>query len=79
MEDAAAPNSPSLHARIGLLWEGRWDSGKAAVAPLADLFSAVTPHQITQQAQSKHSLVPWCTGLSSSELSKGRSLCRSFL
>lgn len=77
MEDAVAPKNPSLHVRTGLNQEGRWDSGRAAVAPLADLFSPTTPHQITQQALCKHSLVPWCTW-PSSELSKGTGLCRPF-
>lgn len=74
MEVAVAPKDPSLHVRAGLLWESRWNSGKAAVAPVADLFSPMTPRQVTL---CKHGLVPWCTRLPC-ELPKGWGLCRSF-
>lgn len=47
MEDAVHLR---LHVRTGLICQGRWNSGKAAVAALADLFSPVTPPQITQPA-----------------------------
>lgn len=57
-------------------WSGR-AGGILVKAPLADPFSLMTPHQITQQALCKHGLIPWCTCLSY-ELSKGRGLCRSF-